>query len=252
MKDKWDKVWEGGSRLKISRFNKISFERICHYINLKGLETIELGAGTGALSLLISKYAKSVTLLDYSKSAISNIKHLFKVYNIQNCHFICKDLFKFRPTKKYDVVLSSGLLEHFKGKKQLECLMRHKHLSKKGGYIIIIAPSNNLVNNIRCRMRYFIELFGYQRPISKRKMLELFKSAKITPLAIENFDFTYGLYSLILRLMPLRRKFKKSKCKLRRNNLENLDFYSLKNIHWSLLDRFFGGLIMGIGRNDND
>jgi len=45
---------------------------------------------------------------------------------------------------KHAFVVSSGLIEHFKGEKQLACLNAYKHLAKKNGYIVIIAPSDTL------------------------------------------------------------------------------------------------------------
>ena len=154
--DRWDNLWKkrhvSGS---VGRYNILSFNEIKRHINLNGLNTIEVGCGTGQLSLLLSKKVKSVTLLDYSENALKLTKELFGMQCITNCSFVQDDLFDLHHDKKYDLVISSGLLEHFKGKEQVDCLNIHKYLAKKNGYVVIIAPSNTFFNERVFRIWWF-------------------------------------------------------------------------------------------------
>ena len=193
-KNRWDTLWKTHRVSdKITRFNLLSFYEIKKHINLSGLNTIEVGCGTGSLSLLFSQVAKSVTLLDYSENSLRLAKELFQMRGISNCSFAQDDLFDLHHDKKYDLVISSGLLEHFKGKELLTCLNAHKYLAKKNGYVVIIAPSDTWFNAKRCHDPENIKLYGYWRPISKEKMQQLFNEVDISPVVIKRFDLSYGL-----------------------------------------------------------
>jgi len=229
---RWDLLWKTHRvSNKISRFNLLSFYEIKKYINLSGLNTIELGCGTGSLSLLFSKVAKSVTLLDYTENSLKLAKKLFEMRGISNCTFVQDDLFDLRHNKKYDLVVSSGLLEHFKDKELLNCLNAHKYLAKKNKYVVIIAPTDTCFNEKRCHNPDNIKLYGYWRPINKEKMMRLFEEVKLSPVVIKRLDFSYGLTPWILA-----------------SAAETLYYKTNLFTKIPLLDNVLGGLILGIGK----
>ncbi len=231
-KNRWNLLWKNSCISdKLYLFNKRSFDEIIKYINFNGLNTIEIGCGTGQLSLLLSQLAKRVTLLDYTENSLKIAKKLFSFYNINNCSFIQKDLFDFYDMEKYDVVLSSGLVEHFEGKKLLMCLNVHKYCAKKNGYVVIIAPSDRWFNKKRCNNPDNIKLFGYWRPISKKKMLKLFENVNLIPLVIKEFDLFYGLRPNVITRFA--------------NVIYKMTNFSIRI---PLLDNLFGALILGIGK----
>lgn len=231
-KNRWDTLWKTHRVSdKITRFNLLSFYEIKKHINLTGLNTIEVGCGTGSLSLLFSQVAKSVTLLDYTENSLKLAKVLFQTRCISNCSFVQDDLFDLHHDKKYDLVISSGLLEHFKGKELLTCLNAHKHLAKKNGSVVIIAPSDTWFNAKRCHDPDNIKLYGYWRPISKEKMLQLFNDVNLSPAVKKRFDFSYGL-------KPWELAFA----------VETLYYKTNLYAKIPLLDNVWGGLILGIGK----
>lgn len=235
-KNRWDSLWKTHQVSdKISRFNLLSFYEIKKHINLSGSSTIEVGCGTGQLSLLLSQDAKSVTLLDYSENSLRLAKELFETRGISNCSFAQDDLFDLHHDKKYDLVISSGLLEHFKGEELLTCLNAHKYLAKKNGYIVIIAPSDTWFNAKRCHDPENIKLYGYWRPISKEKMLQLFNDVDLLPAVIKRFDLSYGL-------KPWELAFA----------VETLYYKTNLYAKIPLLDNVLGGLIFGIGKKSSD
>lgn len=230
---RWDTLWKT-HRIsgRITRYNMLSFDEIKRFINLAGLNTIEVGCGTGQLSLLFSQEAKRVTLLDYTESSLKQAKKLFEKHGINKCSFVRDDLFDIHHNNKYDLVVSSGLLEHFKGEEELACLNAHKYLAKKNGYVVIIAPSDTWFNEKRCRDPDNIRRYGYWRPIREEKMLQLFKETELTPVIIKKFDVFYGLKPNILVNIASR-------------------FFYKTNIYPCpvKIDEFFGGLIIGIAKN---
>ena len=220
---------------KITRYNLLSFYEIKKHIILSGLNTIEVGCGTGSLSLLFSQVAKSDTLLDYTESSLKLTKELFETRGIGNCSFLQDELFDFHHNKTYDLVISSGLLEHFKGKELLTGLKAHIYLAKKNGVVIIIAPSDTWFNEKRCHDLDNIKLYGYWRPISKKKMLQLFKDVHLSHVLIKRFDFSYGLEPRVLAFAA-----------------ETL--YYKTNLYATnpFLDNAGGGLILGISKKNSD
>ena len=231
-KNRWDSLWKTHRVSdKISRFNLLSFYEIKKYIDLSELNTIEVGCGTGSLSLLFSQVAKSVTLLDYTENSLKLAKEVFETRGISNCSFVQDDLFDLHHNKKYDLVVSSGLLEHFKGEELLTCLNAHKYLAKRNGYVIIIAPSDTWFNEKRCHDPDNIKLYGYWRPICKKKMLQLFNEVDLSPAVIKRFDFSYGLKPWVLAFAAETVYYKT-------NLYAKIPF----------LDKLWGGLIVGIGK----
>lgn len=191
---RWASLWKSSSISgKVTCHNKSAFDEIKKHINLRGLNTLEVGCGTGSLSLLFSQVAKSVTLLGYTENSLKLAKELFEMRGISNCSFVQDDLFDLHHDKTYDLVISSGLFEHFKGKELLTCLNAHIYLAKKSGVVIIIAPSDTWFNETRCHDLDNIKLYGYWRPISKKKLRQLFKDVHLSHVLIKRFDCSYGL-----------------------------------------------------------
>ena len=76
--------------------------------NLKDLDILELGTGSGCISIALSKELKpkSIDALDISGAALSVAKSNAKLNNT-NINFIKKDMNKFKPNKKYDLIISN-------------------------------------------------------------------------------------------------------------------------------------------------
>ena len=109
----WDNSWGKQSEVvKISSADRKFFKYLINEVNPKDKEVLELGCGRAALSYLFSEYGpKSITLVDFSKEALLRAKNIF--YNSKNIKFIENDILKFETKKKYDLVFSSGVVEHF-------------------------------------------------------------------------------------------------------------------------------------------
>ncbi|MEX2059962.1 MAG: class I SAM-dependent methyltransferase [Nitrosopumilaceae archaeon] len=107
---------------------------------LKNKTVLDLGCGAGRLSLYASKYAKSVTGIDYIDSAVDYAKNFANLCNIKNVEFFTGDNDQFLE-RKYDVILISEVLQHVNN--PLKILQRCKKLLNKNGWVIVSVPSFN-------------------------------------------------------------------------------------------------------------
>ena len=86
-------------------------EKTIEYINKNNLNNgslIELGAGSGCISIVLKKEIETldVTSLDISKKALKVAKKNAK-NNKAKISFIRHDLFKYNPVNKYDILVSN-------------------------------------------------------------------------------------------------------------------------------------------------
>jgi len=182
----WDFFWRWG-RYKL--FLKAA--------NLCEPDVIELGCGPGIMSLKIKKtHGGSLTLVDQAKSALIKAnymsKKILKAKEQKDIYYLNKDFFKMDNYKKYDLVHSQGLIEHFELDKIIK---RHADFVKKGGYVLIIAPRDSLMYRF---MRKIIEKlydgwpFGFEVPVNSEKVRKVIEENGLTVIKEKKFTFCYG------------------------------------------------------------
>jgi glycosyltransferase involved in cell wall biosynthesis/SAM-dependent methyltransferase len=103
---------------------------------------LEAGSGSGHLSIELAKLGYETTLLDFDKKAIEIAKETFKSNNILGS-FIEGDIFRLSDIVKenYDVVWSSGVLEHMDFDSLVTVLVEMKKVSSK--LVLIIVPNTS-------------------------------------------------------------------------------------------------------------
>lgn len=107
----------------------------------QGTKVLEIGAGTGRLSLELAKLGADVTVTDVSKASLKICKELF-LHGGANAKFALVDI-NAVPFKEasFDAVFSSGLFEHF-DKKYISHFFEEKaRILKKGGRLVVLVPS---------------------------------------------------------------------------------------------------------------
>ncbi|MDO8470887.1 MAG: class I SAM-dependent methyltransferase [bacterium] len=147
--DSWNTVWNRipstfpGSRLLENWYRSIvyfsAFNKLLKSVSLSQKDVLELGSGTGNNSLYLSrKYPlRSVTLMDFSDSALQRTQEQKFPCKVTKLH---KDLLEFRAPLPYGFVHSTGLIEHFYGAERMAVVQKHAECVEKNGYVMIWVP----------------------------------------------------------------------------------------------------------------
>lgn len=109
--------------------------------SVKSLRTVELGSGRGDLSALLAQQDARVSLLDESDEALRQARHRFQRLRLQ-ADFVAGDFFSPTAAQRatFDVALSSGVIEHFRGKQRTRAIRAHAQWVRPGGLVIISVP----------------------------------------------------------------------------------------------------------------
>ncbi len=223
----WNKFWkEKGKQIEWTQDDILYSEevndlhdRVLYHLNKDGLKDaslLELGAGMGLTSFFFANHGAKVDLLDKSKEP----RLLAKEYwGESKYNFIVTDLFTFEPKKKYDIVMSFGLCEHFIGEQRYEILQKHIDFLDDNGVAIISVPYKyGVFQRIAKKLAELTGFwsFGLEVPFSKK---ELVKFVKLNNLDYEiRMDGFYSsLYDLVVRKplkvlkFSVKRRFEESK-----------------------------------------
>jgi SAM-dependent methyltransferase len=139
-------------------------------IKIKNPEVLEIGAGTGLLAQkILEKYNGFAILVDNNLNAYQMFK---KFYNRKlKIAYVIGDLFHLSFKKEFDVVISDGLIEHFKDIKKV--MLIHEKFTRNGGYVIIVFPHNSLVNKIIWLINPWGEF------LSEKKLIDILPSTNL-------------------------------------------------------------------------
>jgi len=193
----WNDFWK--EKIKRGRFIELedSFQQKVYAKTHKKLMTflgsivgksiLEIGAGSGYDSILLAtKGANKVTLVDKSIYALQYSKFLSqKLKVLDKIEFIHGDC-RFLPVKEesYDIVLSTGLLEHFGDDDIIQILSECKRVMKKNAKMAMTVP-----NLISPEIIYRILRdggIGSERHLSKRRLMRSFREAGFKNIKIQS------------------------------------------------------------------
>lgn len=184
----WSEIWNKRIIKAIDivfRFNMWrSYKKFLKEIGLcSESRVLELGCGTGKNSLKIYKdYNCKITLVDNCKAIIKKSKEMFKKNNV-NAKFILKDIFTLKLNKKYNLVFSEGLIEHFSGKERKKIFKIHKKFVKRNGYILILVPHSSKLYWFIRNLSEKIRLWAYiEMPSTKKELISFCKENNLTPI----------------------------------------------------------------------
>ena len=144
----WTNYWESKSDLAIQiDKNYLFHQQLEEIVKTNNVQTaIELGGFPGYYSIFLHKYlGVKTTLFDYFIHQ-DILKKVLKENSLEESDIpvIENDLFKCKPQQKYDLVLSCGLIEHFKDTKDI--IERHLKFLKPEGTLFITLPNFRSVN----------------------------------------------------------------------------------------------------------
>ncbi len=165
---------------KSIRWKKIKKLVLEKYDSFSGLETIEIGAGRGTYSLLMSLESARASLLDNNEQAFLRAKEFFHSWSKEFTP-VLSDAFRLpnHLTGRFDIAMSYGFAEHFVGSERTEVFKAHMQLLKSGGLLVLSVP-NRFFLPYRLG-KWTLEAFnkwefGLEIPFSRSELLNIAKT----------------------------------------------------------------------------
>jgi len=221
-------------------FIKILDKYFWQEVNDKKKSVIEIGCAPGKFLIHFAKnYNYEVNGIDYTEKGYLLTKKNLQLSGIEG-NIIKEDIFKYKITKKFDVVISFGFIEHFYENVN-ELLLIHDKLLKKGGKLFITFP------NFRYLNRFFSYLF-------RRDMLKMHNLEIMNKKFFKSFSSQYGYKILYLDyfggihpggIKLLGKNNKKSLTGLINNYVINPTekMFFLNNINSKYFSRYLGAIM---------
>jgi len=140
----WEKTWQQENQEVFEDFDDGSQE-ILRVIKLfissfQEKQILEVGSGTGKISLRMAKDGGQVTLLDTAPTALEKSKQLFEKCS-QKAEYILGSGFDLPfADNSFDLVWNGGVFEHFKKHEQKALLAEMARVCRSNGLIITFNP----------------------------------------------------------------------------------------------------------------
>ncbi|HEC35149.1 MAG TPA: class I SAM-dependent methyltransferase [Anaerolineae bacterium] len=196
----WDRTWR---RHEAKPAWEYVFRKLQSLLDFAGKEILELGSGKGSLSYhALCAGAKRVTLVDFSAEALALARRVFADHPPEKISYVEADLLSVDLGSNFDIVMSLGVVEHFRGEDLVRCVQQHAHHSRDA--VAICVPSDTYFNRRRSVDPRNIELYGLQWPIHERDMAELFRKAGLHVEYNRRFRNSFGFPILIRGRAPQR------------------------------------------------
>lgn len=157
----------------------------------KDIKTVcEVGAGSAAFALEMYRQKNDLKLTAIDRSIIASNygKKIAKDMNIP-INYITDDVFLMTHQRKYDLVLSLGVIEHYNYEKQIKFVKKCIELSNK--YILIAIPNQESIifksylNWCKKNNNNYEE---EHKKFDTKKLLKLIKKCDLKPLIVDGFQ----------------------------------------------------------------
>ena len=177
----WDKHYKNHIRRILLRLglkgNILLNHEVAKFIIKKtqGFDSfIEIGAGGGLLTKLMTKKFKECVVLDKSKSALKVSSSRAK----KSTSILC-DIFEFYANEKFDAVASLGLAEHFKDEDMERLIFIHIEIAKPDGCVFLLVPAYNKRREKVVVIPSMKRKYGYQDAFAEYKIENFLKRKNI-------------------------------------------------------------------------
>lgn len=166
----WDAQWD--SLPPIITYEGPGYEQhpvLYPYLSSQRGEAIEIGCVPGNWMIYLNKeYGYRVSGIDYSKH-MDYVRENLRYNGIDDGELFNADLFQFDPEKKYDLVFSSGFVEHFDD--YVAVVRKHAELACSGALVVIMTPNLTHIHKILCKLFCPDLLKVHRFPLMDRKIL---------------------------------------------------------------------------------
>lgn len=141
----WDDFWKSFTISNISDWLEEKKELYAIYDRLiagdvLGKQCLEIGGGTGRLSLYLARKGAYPTIIDSSPHVIPLQRQLFDHYQVP-CHSIVHDFTDYPFSQRFDVIHAEHILDYFNRKDRIEIVEQLCSLLKPGGQLVIVASN---------------------------------------------------------------------------------------------------------------
>lgn len=159
--------------------------------HIHGKKILEIGAGTGTISKLLSPYASKYDATDRDRDLIRFMKQ--ENGSKMNRRYFSLDISKKIPERlknKYDAVISVNVLEHIKH--DMGALRNMKQLLRRGGTLLLLVPAKQFAYTDLDRK------LGHFRRYEKHELEHIISKAGFTIRTMYFFNLV-GLMTWIIR-----------------------------------------------------
>lgn len=130
-------------------------------------KVLEVGAGTGTMSIFLSQLGGTVTTLDNDPKIIEQARLVSGQFGGRN-DIVVGDAFHLPfPNDSFDLIFHQGLLEHFSNERICELIIEHLRVAP----IVLISVPNNF---------YPRKDFGDERLMSKKQWEQILAPFKVS------------------------------------------------------------------------
>lgn len=246
----WDKLWKKDvdSRYDLFALAKeecgIRWQRMERIVlqefgSWKRLRVLELGAGAGTNAALMARCGAEVTVLDFSEAALERSKEFFERHHLHLKTVCCNvlDLPK-EFLGSFDIAMSFGLTEHFRGLERFLVNKAHVDVLKSGGLMFISVP-----NKYNPPYRILAECLGVWKvgeeyPYSRQEFKEMCQKMGVSDFSFFG-DSVFSSFHFLSPWKVVRKIFRLK---------DSLDPSALKKEHGTALDQYLAYALVLTGK----
>jgi len=169
---RWDEIWSAKQRFASGRFTSALTRDIIYRTVVSILEKevpqprskriLEVGSGSGLVSLALARRGADVTLCDISPEAIKFSRAVFGRAGVKETTVEGSILDLPFEDNGFDVTWNAGVIEHFEKEDQTRALREMLRVTRPGGRVVVAVPSSRA--GIYARAKRYADRKGLWQP----------------------------------------------------------------------------------------
>ena len=135
----------------------------------KGFSVAEFGGGGSCFCEAVKKEFRPESYTVYD-SCPAGLSRFLRKHPADSA--VLMDLLKDSPEKKYDLVFSAGMIEHFMPEETEELVRKHFEAANPGGFVILLFPTPTLLYRVTRRIAEISGLWQFpdERPVKPEEV----------------------------------------------------------------------------------